>query len=135
MNKPFLKRFPRFFFSSLWALGIFGLFVFDFSETTKDLPLIPYADKIVHALLFFVQTGLLLWELNFRNLTSTSIPVGRLFIWSVSLPFLYGVLIELIQHFLPYRGAELMDLLFDLMGSLAAFSCLVLILIWRENKR
>jgi len=106
-----------------------------FPKPPKTYPLIPYADKIVHALLFFVQTGLLLWELNFRNLTSTSIPVGRLFIWSVSLPFLYGVLIELIQHFLPYRGAELMDLLFDLMGSLAAFSCLVLILIWRENKR
>jgi len=62
MKKPFLKHFPRFFFSSLWALAIFCLFVFDFSESAKDLPLIPYADKIAHALLFFVQTGLLLWN-------------------------------------------------------------------------
>lgn len=135
MNKPFLKHFPRFFFSSLWALAIFCLFVFDFSESAKDLPLIPYADKIAHALLFFVQTGLLLWELNCRSFTSSSISVGRLFLWSVSLPFLYGVLIEFIQNYLPYRGAEIMDLLFDLMGSLAAFVCLILILIWHENRR
>ncbi len=89
MNKPFLKRFPRVFFSSLWALGIFGLFVFDFSETTKDFDSLCRQNRACPVV--FVQTGLLLWELNFRNLTSTSIPVGRLFIWSVSLPFLYGV--------------------------------------------
>jgi len=134
MNKPFLKYFPRFFFSSLWALGIFCLFVFDFSGTTKELPLIPYADKIMHALLFFAQTGILLWELNRRTFSSTNISVGRLFLWSVSLPFLYGALIEFIQNYLPYRGAEFMDLLFDLMGSLAAFACLILIMIWQESK-
>ncbi|NLB02317.1 MAG: hypothetical protein GX841_02815, partial [Bacteroidales bacterium] len=43
-------------------------------------------------------------------------------------------LIEFIQNYLPYRGAEFMDLLFDLMGSLAAFACLILIMIWQESK-
>lgn len=135
MKKSLLQYFPRFFFSTLWALGIFCLFVFNFSGVSEDLPLIPYADKIVHALLFFIQTGLLLWELNRRSFTSRSSSIGRLFFWSVSPAFLYGLLIEIIQHFIPYRGAELMDLVFDLIGSLTAFVCLILMILWHENKR
>ena len=134
MNKPFLKRFPRFFFSSLWALGIFGLFVFDFSETTKDLPLIPYADKIVHALLFLFRQAFCCGNSIFEILPLPPFP---------SAVYLFGryrfLFIRCFDRaystFSTLPGAELMDLLFDLMGSLAAFSCLVLILIWRENKR
>jgi VanZ family protein len=44
--------------------------------------------------------------------------VRFMLILSVLLSFLYGISDEIHQHFVPYRSADLMDVLADMLGSL-----------------
>ena len=63
-------------------------------------------DKLAHLITFFG----LAWLADF------SFPRGR-FGWSKILPLLaYGLLIEIIQFFLPYRTFSLLDLIADAAG-------------------
>jgi len=71
-----------------------------------SLPSVPLNDKLEHLLAFY---GLaLLADFSFR---STHFALNK------ALPLLgYGLLIEVVQHFIPYRDFSLLDLGADFLG-------------------
>ena len=66
-------------------------------------------DKLMHFLAFFISS--LLLDLSIKS---------NLIANKVFLSFLvtYAGLIEIIQYFLPYRSADILDFIFDLLGIL-----------------
>ena len=71
---------------------------------------IPQADKVVHAAVFGVMTGLIWWNLEARH--------RRRVFWAVVLATLFAGLVEVAQYFVPYRSAELLDAAAGLAGAL-----------------
>ena len=81
-------------------------------EIKQDAPDIPYLDKLIHFLAFFVLMTLL--DL------STTRPLEVHF-GLIACLFLLALGIEIVQYNLPYRSAELFDLLADLLGMVVYF--------------
>ena len=76
---------------------------------------LPYQhiDKIIHFILFFIQSYLVTktYLLRVKNVT--------LSILKVIIPFIiFSVLIEVIQIYIPYRSFDLFDLLMNIFGSI-----------------
>jgi VanZ family protein len=95
-------------------LSVAVLFVF-YKATVPCVvePQLPFKDKILHALAFFVLYFLA--DLSFPS--RRHLP-GKLF-WLLG----YGIFIELVQFFLPWRSTELMDVVADGFGIVC---CLVM---------
>ncbi len=74
-------------------------------------------DKATHLAAFFVLA----------LLTDFSFPSSRFTFWKIAGLFLYGGLIEAIQHHLPYRTFSLMDLTADGIGIAAYGVCVPLL--------
>ena len=72
----------------------------------------PFLDKVVHFILFFIQSIFItntIYEYRNRN--------NRiLFIGSIIFLLLLGVIIEIQQIYLPYRRFEIMDLISNFVG-------------------
>ncbi len=68
-------------------------------------PKIPYFDKIVHFGIF----GLLAMLATIEKKTAS---IATLLVCAA-----YGVAIELIQYFLPWRSFEVLDMVFDTLGA------------------
>jgi len=89
-------------------------------EATIRLPVtikVTNGDKILHTLAF----GTLAFLADF------SFP-GKGFGWQKIVPLaMYGILIEFVQSFLPYRSAELMDFLVDCSGMIGYALCIPLL--------
>lgn len=92
----------------------------------------PGADKLVHFLMFFPFTPLL-WFSSRRsgNVTSQE-TVKRLGLICLT-GFAFGLSTEIIQAILPYREADIKDLLADTLG--IAASALVLVAIIKRKTR
>jgi VanZ family protein len=73
---------------------------------------IPYLDKVFHFLAFFIL-------MTFLDLSTTR-PLEVHFDL-ISCLFLFALGIEIVQYNLPYRSAELFDLLADLLGMVVYF--------------
>jgi len=78
---------------------------------------VPQADKIVHAALFGVMTGFIWWNL-------AAVGRQRVF-WAVLLATLFAVMVEVAQHFVPYRSADPLDAAAGLGGALVCAVVLV----------
>lgn len=104
----FLEKIPPIFFQCLLACAFFG--VLFFSISTLDhirIPYVQHSDKLNHMMAFFILAGL----------TKGAMPTKRLGLrWLVLLS--YALLIELIQSFLPYRFADTLDFVADVIGIL-----------------
>jgi VanZ family protein len=72
---------------------------------------LPAVDKVVHGALFGVMTAFIWWNLG-------ALPRRRV-LWAVLLATLFAVLVEVVQHFVPYRSADLVDAAAGLAGALA----------------
>jgi VanZ family protein len=80
---------------------------------------IPHFDKIVHFILFFVLTILLVSEFNKLNLEKKTLSIA--YLWSAFISICYGVAIEALQHFVfASRSASLWDVLANSLGVLFA---------------
>lgn len=109
--------------SLMWALIIMMLC----GAPTSSFPTvrflnIPHLDKVVHFVLYFVFTLLLVSENNTLRLsggiTKKSMLIG--FILAVA----YGGIIELMQMLVfTSRGAEIVDFLANFIGSITAILC------------
>lgn len=73
-----------------------------------ELARFPHADKLVHFALFFVLAASFHIAFRFKPLLAGT------------LLFAYGIVIELIQHYVPGRGADVWDVVADMTG-VAAF--------------
>ena len=58
-----------------------------------------------------------------------------LLITSFSTSVFFGAVLEIVQHFLPYRSAELADLLADAVGAAVACSLLGWWMTWRSSRK
>lgn len=80
-----------------------------------NIPVIPSFDKIVHAAMYFT----LMFSLLFENRTIVSTLKGYALL--ATIPFIYGVLIELLQIvFTSDRQGEIFDILSNLAGIIIA---------------
>jgi len=73
---------------------------------------IPYLDKVIHFLAFFI----LMFFLDLSTTRPLEVHFGL-----ISCLFLFALGIEIVQYNLPYRSTELFDLLADLLGMLVYF--------------
>jgi VanZ family protein len=115
-----LKRLGSHWKSIAWALFILVLCGIPGNEINKVKFIdIPQFDKVVHFILYFVFTLLLISESNKqrqnRKVTVESILIAAVFALS------YGVLIEVLQKYLFInRSAEILDVVANTFGYLIA---------------
>jgi VanZ family protein len=108
---------------TLWALAIpaASLLPAHFFSHTPELDCLPYADKLVHAALYGILTGLWLWR---APDPATMLRYG--FIATAATA--YGLLMEWLQHFTPSRSMDLTDALANALGAfLVAAVALVIV--------
>ena len=85
---------------------------------------VPSADKIVHTIMYFVITLILI--LNQTSYLRERITKRKLyfaFLFSVG----FGTLMEIIQHFLPWRSGSVYDFIANTLGVLLAIVIILLI--------
>ena len=112
--------------SIAWVFFTFYLLII-YSHKESSTISFPFLDKVVHFILFFIQSILItntLYEYSDRN--------NRIIlILSIILLLLFGLIIEIQQIYLPYRTFEIMDLIANFVGVL--FGSFVVIY-FRKNK-
>lgn len=114
----------RTFTAWLWAAVILIFCLLPGSEFPKNEQ--PFADKLFHVLSFAVLTFLLIPALirqyTFKILRFNAVAASLIF------SVLFGGIIELLQHWgVKNRNADLMDWLFDGLGSFAGVALFFLI--------
>ena len=85
---------------------------------------VPSADKIVHTIMYFVITLILI--LNQTSYLRELITKRKLyfaFLFSIG----FGTLMEIIQHFLPWRSGSVYDFIANTLGVLLAIVIILLI--------
>lgn len=69
--------------------------------------------------MYFIFSLILFYDYT-KN--TTAVAKKTIIIWAIVFPFLFGGLMELIQHlFIPYRTGSFADLFANTLGSFAAF--------------
>lgn len=136
LPKSFLSKLPRYTFSFLWGICIFVLCVVNFSESPiNEINLWEGIDKVVHGIMYFILTGIVIWEFRHREkVFFKTTKIKQLFWIALLLPVFYGGLIEYIQGFLSYRGEESIDLVADVLGSLFAFLAYDIVVLYKTKK-
>ena len=100
--------------SIFWFIIIVYLMIFYRSNSNYNIITFPYSDKIIHFILFFVQSMFITKTYIARNFKSDKLMPKIIFYFLI---FCFSV--ELIQIYLPYRSFELLDLTSNLIGSLS----------------
>lgn len=88
-------------------VAVSGLF---FMQSPPGGPGVPHLDKVVHFLLFFVLAASLHYAFRLR------------YRWSLLVLFVYAIATEVIQHYIPGRGADVYDVVADMAGAVAFFA-------------
>jgi len=91
------------------------IFIQSSYPSIQSAPDLPYIDKVLHFAAYA-----LLGTLFLRAFKTTRIKnnLKLVLILSVLFSFFYGISDEIHQYFVPYRNADLMDVLADLFGSI-----------------
>jgi VanZ family protein len=102
----------RNYFKILFYIGLLVIFILAVIPDTDKLPEITkLSDKLNHVAAFF--TLAILIDFAYSN---------KSFLWKFNFLVWYGLLIESIQYFLPYREFSLYDLAADIAGLLFYFT-------------
>lgn len=96
--------------------------------SSEDIPSIPYFDKVLHFAAYAFLGGLLLRALK---TLPTKDNIRLVIILSITLSSLYGISDEIHQHYVPYRNADIMDALADIIGSI--FGVYIYRFFWLER--
>jgi VanZ family protein len=107
-----IEKIKAYKFSILWAVIMFIGCTMKVELPVDDNPEkfhIPHADKIVHFGIFCILAALIGIEKKFVNLSDK--------IKIVIISTLYGIMIEIIQYFIPWRGFDYYDMLADFCGA------------------
>lgn len=78
----------------------------------NELPKIPHFDKLLHLGIFTILGLCTTYEIIKKSGKTHSSPI----LSSVLICTAYGILIEIIQYFLPYRSFEFADMATDCIG-------------------
>ena len=101
----------------LWAIFIFVLTVFPTDHIPEDPGWDISADKLVHFALFCILTLLLFYG---RSLSTKSIikpQIASLLAFSA----LFGLLMEVVQLYIPYRSFSWLDFIADSLGVVVGY--------------
>ena len=90
----------------LLAIALAAISYFAFSP--HPIPVLPHNDKIKHMAAF----------LTLASLTDFSFPRSRFGVGKIAWLLAYGVLIEVVQYFIPNRSSEVLDVAADSIGIL-----------------
>jgi len=94
---------------------LYAAVVFTLYEATMpnlfQAPATDNSDKLLHALAFF----------TLAFLTDLSFPAQKLLLRKLIFLLFFGILIELVQVYLPWRSAEMMDIVADSAGMVLYF--------------
>jgi len=108
-----LKKFLFYWFPILiYCLLIFIQSSYPSTELIADWP---YIDKILHFAAYALLSTLFLRAFKTTRIKNN---LKLVLILSVLFSFFYGISDEIHQYFVPYRNADLMDVLADLLGSI-----------------
>lgn len=112
--------------SVICLLVIFILCVVRLPQQDNEIS-IPYLDKIVHFVMYFVFSLLFLFEKFVSDVKNRKNPL-KSYITTIVLTLVIGGLIEIIQSdFTSYRSGEIMDLYSDVAGAVSAIAVTELI--------
>jgi VanZ family protein len=116
MGASINARFKNFLFYWL-PIFIYCLLIYIQSSypSSEDIPLIPYFDKVLHFAAYAFLGGLLLRALKTLPIKDN---IRLAIILSITLSSLYGISDEIHQYYVPYRNADIMDVLADILGSI-----------------
>ena len=100
----------------IWGIFIFIMSSFPGDDIPKSFIInIPFADKIIHFILYFLLVILIL--LGYFRKSKTDLTI-RKFLFAFSISILYGILLEVLQDFVfIMRSADLMDIAANGAGS------------------
>lgn len=110
---PTTNRKYLFIFTGLnivWILVIFALCAMPPQDIPDPGIDIPHLDKVVHIGMFFIMSLLICYRYERPALKN-------IYVVAIAFSFLYGGLIEILQHYFFNRGGDLWDLLADVAGS------------------
>jgi VanZ family protein len=93
------------------------------SRTWGGTVLFPYADKVIHFLIYAGLGLLIAWSLR----ATVKLPRAQLVLLAAALTTLYGVSDEVHQLFVPGRSFEVADALVDALGGIAGALAAVLL--------
>lgn len=96
----------------LWILVIFALCAMPPQDVPEPGIEIPHLDKVVHFGMFFIMSLLICYRFERPSLKS-------IYGIAIGFSFLYGGLIEILQHYFFNRGGDVLDLLADVAGGVA----------------
>ncbi|MFH1395184.1 MAG: VanZ family protein [Candidatus Omnitrophota bacterium] len=99
--------------SFVWALIIFLFAVITFNA--GNLSSVNNIDKLAHFIEYFVLAFLVMKAFSYEQVLS----MQRIVLFTLILSGGYGILIELVQHFIPTREASLDDIFFNFTGVIA----------------
>ena len=108
MKNFFIYWFPIFIYCLL-------IFIQSSYPSIKHTPEIPYFDKVLHCAGYALLGALFLRAFKTSRIKDN---VKHMVMLSVLLSGLYGISDEIHQHFVPYRDADLMDVLADTIGGI-----------------
>lgn len=120
MNRKFLLTICKYhILSALCGLMIFIVCVIQIPQQEEPI-IIPYFDKIVHFLMYFVFSLLFLYENFHSNIEKKRKPIKIYFV-TIFLSLIIGGIIEIVQSdFTTYRSGDILDWFFDMAGSISA---------------
>ena len=81
----------------------------------KSAPEWPYFDKVLHCIAYALLGALFLRAFKTSRLKNN---IKLMLILSILCSSLYGISDEIHQYFVPYRDADLMDVLADMLGGI-----------------
>lgn len=131
MGTSINARFKNFLF--YWfPIFIYCLLIYIQSSypSSEKISSIPYFDKILHFAAYAFLGGLLLRALKTLPIKDN---IRLAMILSITLSALYGISDEIHQHYVPYRDADIMDALADIIGSI--FGVYIYHFFWLERLR
>lgn len=101
------KRYKKFLkFKTLFYIVLVVVFILSIIPDTEELPEITkLSDKLTHIFAFITLAFLI--DFGYPD---------KSFFWKLSYLVLYGLMIEMVQYFIPYREFSLFDFATDIIG-------------------
>ena len=116
MGTSINARFKNFLFYWL-PIFIYCLLIYIQSSypSPEEVPQLPYIDKVLHFAAYALLSALFLRAFKTLPIKDN---IRLITILAITLSSLYGISDEIHQYYVPYRDADIMDALADIIGSI-----------------
>jgi glycopeptide antibiotics resistance protein len=99
-----------------WSVIMLILFLLP-ANSLSNAPSVPFVSELSHLILFAGFTLFLVWDRT--KIKSLSRPSLQIYAWAVISSLVFGLCVEILQYLCGFgRAAEILDVVFDLTGSI-----------------